>query len=459
MNGNTYGSSEQAICPYLFKNANLNDGINLAYQVDSFLFVSLFRFQTTDSNETEPSINSEVGSFIVNGFNYVLDTGLLHPLVFESMRTLMCAGKVDNIQPGLFKHFLLLDYIQFNFDCLGNFYHKVGIEWMGYLNNCTNVTLVSAMSLYTYPDRDLCIFAQFPREKIIVLSLDSLTLNDSNLIYEMFCSYGAISRSVCENLSVNLTILESQIDLCNAKKNKTEQQKNAYTSYTEYYETKLISMMFIELVPFVFIPITCLIGLYLNWKVIQTVQRNEKKELKEDFYQYMSVNAKFNSLYCVIFSFYPMTSCNYNLSVYFCSKIYTTQFVQYYKIVMIAYFSEVFKMCANISYLMMTLNRFLLVGKDHPPWLVKLAKLKFKHVIRSSFLFSAFLSIGHGWQYKAVQDTALLHFYSFSANSYSQVNGESYSDYPQANQNLPYFIYSIFYFAINFGAFFIQGEF
>jgi hypothetical protein len=79
--------------------------------------------------------------------------------------------------------------------------------------------------------------------------------------------------------------------------------------------------------------------------------------LKEDFYKYMDANAKFNCFYCMILLFYPMTSCTWRLSSSFCSKIFTTQFVQYYKIVIIGYLGEVFKMCANISYLMMTLNR------------------------------------------------------------------------------------------------------
>jgi hypothetical protein len=78
---------------------------------------------------------------------------------------------------------------------------------------------------------------------------------------------------------------------------------------------------------------------------------------------------------------------------------------------MVAYFGEVVKMCANISYIMMTLNRYMLVGKDHSPWLVSVAKLKFKLVIFGSFLFSALFNIAHGWEYQSVSDVAIS--YSF----------------------------------------------
>jgi hypothetical protein len=117
-----------------------------------------------------------------------------------------------------------------------------------------------------------------------------------------------------------------------------------------------------------------------------------------------------------------------------------------------AYFGEVVKMCANISYLMMTLNRNLLVGKDHTPWLVTIAKLEFKWFIRASFFVSALINIGHGWQYEAVED---LIFYRTFGYTYGKINGYSFSDYPFANQGQAYFIFSIVYFCINFGLFFV----
>jgi hypothetical protein len=101
---------------------------------------------------------------------------------------------------------------------------------------------------------------------------------------------------------------------------------------------------------------------------------------------------------------------------------------------------------------MMTLNRYLLVGKEHKPWLVTLAKLEFKWVICGSLFISALINIGHGWQYEENEDSVLLFLYD---SSYTQVNDGSYSDYPKANPEQAYFIYSIVYFVINFGFFFI----
>jgi hypothetical protein len=58
------------------------------------------------------------------------------------------------------------------------------------------------------------------------------------------------------------------------------------------------------------------------------------------------------------------------------------------------YFGEVVKMCANVSYLMMTLNRWylLLIGKDHADQVAShtgLTKLEVKWVVGGSVVFSA----------------------------------------------------------------------
>jgi hypothetical protein len=85
--------------------------------------------------------------------------------------------------------------------------------------------------------------------------------------------------------------------------------------------------------------------------------------------------------------------------------------------------------------------------------MVTVAKLEFKWVIRGSFLFSALINIGHGWQYQAVdsQESILSSIYG---DIYYKINGYSCSDYPEGNQGTPYLIFSIEYFCISFCIFF-----
>jgi hypothetical protein len=438
----------------------------------------------------------------VYGYNYKLDADLLHPLVFEKLGQVDFYTTIGSIQADAFKNLEMLVNLNFWLISASNFYHKIGIEWINHLDcrkqNVIYIKIVNGFSLilqnpfytpYDYPDRDLCLFASFPQQTgVNLIPYDY----DSSLIrtlmpfssctsplkwlgrrYSNFSTTNPADPSYpfqnCQS-SVYTGLSNAQIDeklaLCNSGA-----ALPAVSYNPDYYETRILSMFFIQLIPFVFIPCACLLGLLFNWKIIQTISQNKQKELKEDFYKYMSVNAKFNCLYCLVFVFYPMTSCNWNPSYYFCSSIYTAQLVQYYKIVVMAYFGEVVKMCANISYVMMTLNRFLLIGKDHAPWMVRIAKLEFKWTICGSFVFSAVVNIGHGWEYKAMTDVLfspllddgfLYHVYStddFSYGGYSNMYYlpifKSYYDYPAPNQSVYFFVYSIVYFCLNFVVFFV----
>jgi hypothetical protein len=347
----------------------------------------------------------------------------------------------------------------------------VGAEWMAYLARGSVLSVLPLEgeyepTLYTYPDRDLCLFASFPQNKSLYISLYAhdggyRTLNNCTstlkwLGRNFYNNASADSNNVYTSCSwpnstgLNDTQIDEKLQICNFT-NQTF--KANWPIYPDFYEARLVNIFIVQLIPFVLIPLACLIGLFLNKMIIQTIQKNKNKELKEDFYKYMSANAKFNCIYCLIFVFYPMTSCNWRPSYYFCSILFTSSFAQYYKIVVMAYFGEVLKMCANISYLMMTVNRYLLVGKDHAPWLVTIAKLELKWVIRGSFLFSALINIGHGFEYQATEDW----LFSPLRNDfyYNFVTYNLYIDYPAPNVGQAFFYFTIVYFAINFLAFFV----
>jgi hypothetical protein len=418
--------------------------LRLDYQIDSFLFTRLLRFLEVNNYSSTLSICSSIGLVIMeHSYNFKIDTGLLHPLVFEQMYHFDCCGQIKSIQSDIFKHFKILNEIDFYVASLGEFYHQIGIEWMNFVPKNSTIYLKSQFINYTYPNRDFCIFARFPVDLNLQLTLDDQGAN-SSILYKWLNKQADKIKS---------DQIKTMIELCEIKGNGTG-GSDVYPYYMDYYQSKLTEMLLMELVPFVFIPCACLFGLYLNWIIIRTIKKNEKTELKEDFYKYMSANAKFNCIYCLILVFYPMTSCTWRLSNHFCSIIFTTQFIQYYKIVMIAYFGEVVKMCANITYLMMTLNRYILIGKDHPPWLVTMAKVEFKWLIRGSFILSALINIGHGWEYQSVNHIAFRDE-AFYSSAYNEINGVSYSDFPEANQGIHYFVYSVVYFIINFGGFFI----
>jgi hypothetical protein len=130
--------------------------------------------------------------------------------------------------------------------------------------------------------------------------------------------------------------------------------------YSEFYQAKFVIEFAHGLLVFVFIPCCCALGLFFNNLIIWTVNKNKERELKDSFYQYMSLNVKFNYEYCFIFLFYPINSCADSLfGGYFCSTIRQFTITQLYKVLLVAFFSESIKMGANVFLVLIAVNRYM----------------------------------------------------------------------------------------------------
>ena len=86
-----------------------------------------------------------------------------------------------------------------------------------------------------------------------------------------------------------------------------------------------------------------------------------------------------------IFSYWPLShslisECR-DYNSLFCSHIRYWQFSQYFKIIFGEYFSNVFRLAANFTYIQFALNRLSLIGKDHGKLVTNAAKLKMRQYI------------------------------------------------------------------------------
>jgi hypothetical protein len=86
--------------------------------------------------------------------------------------------------------------------------------------------------------------------------------------------------------------------------------------------------------------------------------------------------------------------------------------------VCIATIASVIKLTANVTYLQMSLNRYLLVGKDHSEWLKKVGQANTVLVLIVAFVTSCLLS------YVVVEQTNYFNFFGVNANG-----GLQYNDY------------------------------
>ncbi len=330
----------------------------------------------------------------------------MNSLVFETTKSvfvMICVGSIDS---HVFKGLRDLTLVNIEVKNLGNFFHKIGIGWSLHLNNDSIITFSKYgqgidwldLSLYSYPDEDFCIFADFPHQKGYVPILDSANITTCTLTMEWliqnyrfynmnssaFTSNSLNVFKVCNESNIFLNQTETRIWVCDVG-----EAQRKYSSAIEFYDFTTMTLFLDNLVAFVLIPLACFSGFTLNVLIVRAIRRNKKSELKEDFYKYMGVNSKFNCLYCFSFIFYPINKCESLSDDFFCSSIYTTYLAQYYKIVCVAYFGEGLKMCGNISYLLMTVNRYMLIGREHSPLLEKIAKLVFSFFVLALHLISA----------------------------------------------------------------------
>jgi hypothetical protein len=399
-------------------------------------------------------------------------------------------GMIGSIQPDLFKEsFQQLDNINIRVSCLANFFHLVGLEWTGYLSNLnSNIRIhfhendeqgfnewLKPGFGYTYPNRDLCIFSRFaflqpPQKKqdgslalVVPLIEANLTINgctDSvawlTHDYQLYDDGLAVQYKFCWNASSynkDILVLLSKINQClslsNGSLNQAKNEQADNQIYTDYYQIVFIFQITIDILTFVLIPFACILGLLLNARVVWTVLKKGKEELDEEFYKYMTLNSIFNCLFCFIYAFYPINSCLRYEKGYFCSLIFNSMGAQVFKIVFVGYFGEVFKMCSNISYILITINRYMLVGKGHNFIFENISKWSIKQVIRVTIVFSLLINIGHCFQYR-------INYGWGEVLATYEINQLTIDIYPSIVVfNSLFQVYSIVYFVFNFVVFFL----
>ena len=355
-----------------------------------------------------------------------------------------------------------------------NFFHQIGIEWTICLPDNTQVSFYDSMATlshrnYAYPDEDFCLFADWPHNKHILPLFDPSQIETcTNTLAWLIQKYPLINETTYDNMihyiigvkekcdnaltSLNLTYFAEKIDICKIR----QSSKSAFMQKLsfEYYDMQITVLSIQDLVVFVCMPCACILGLILNIRVIQVIRKNKKKDLKEDFYSYMSLNSKFNCTLCLLFAFYPINYCNQFKSDLFCSSIYNSLFDQYFKIYFVAYSGEAIKMCSNISYILITVNRYMLIGNEHSPFLERISKLKIRNVFVASFLVSFLLNIGHIFQFKISGFNSISDPHNTKyLPSYNMQYDYAYPIVVNANTALS--AYLCFYFVINFVTFFI----
>lgn len=454
------------MCPQMFQNVTLNR-ISFTKHYPKFHSVSLNQSLSIQIKELE-LLNLETIKFVV-------DSKILDSHVYGKLQSLRIIGSpLYKIQPPeLFKDYQYLNRVTLVINNLKGFLHNMGgLDWTKHLNHhlfttqhvvdykigmkltkqerdlvVENIRLVYLFNFasrdsdkqslissyfpsiyYDFPDEDICLYATYPHEYLIVTLLEhfSLSLNAScsmALLYEyvwLFYKPNGIK------FGSNLPIIDQEIfDRVYADCNMTQRLNNCYVvNSTEYHDpyfdsydvnvaldnTKAILLDIIG-------PFVSAVGLSSNLLIILTIVHNKRKYknnkiaalksksdpqgrqllvlLDETMYKYMLINSVVNAIYCLLYLIDLTAECSAgvinDLPVRYYNSFKGIECVVKDCIVLLL--SSTLKLLSNILIIQISLNRYLLLGKEHPKILIKVSEFKVKYVVAISLLVSILLSV------------------------------------------------------------------
>ena len=145
----------------------------------------------------------------------------------------------------------------------------------------------------------------------------------------------------------------------------------------------------------ILLPILCALGIINNlMNLIVIGNKAKKKEFNEAMYRFIEINSIFNIVYCCIMSLKLINTCVFDEVDVFCSNVYKDESSQYFKIILIFFLGNSFKLSSNVSYLLFSLSRLILitVEKKKPTTTASFKKLKLN---RFFFYFISFRLESH----------------------------------------------------------------
>jgi hypothetical protein len=277
---------------------------------------------------------------------------------------------------------------------------------------------------YTFPDEDFCIFANYPHEKgiltIIEYDLPNCTCTITWLYKNpvLLTNYSHVNvgypdyifGNACLLLIQNLDQYERAFNECNfpekiKKCNLNSANLNqSFVDYKDMYfyfygiqsnlkQTQQILntyfskwVLFLGLLANFFTSIVIINSRYKANRY-KNKKNNPLEGINDLFFTYMLINALINLVYCLMMFFYQIFPCE-PTPVGRMSQIDNCLITN----ICISTTESILKLMANVTYLQMSLNRYLLIGKDHAKWLKSIAKANIALVLFISLICSILLS-------------------------------------------------------------------
>ena len=147
-------------------------------------------------------------------------------------------------------------------------------------------------------------------------------------------------------------------------------------------------------------PVLCMTGIVNNLLVILIIKNKERRrDFVDKMYVFIVLNAGCNIVYCVLMACELLNECiSFNSPVY-CSALYQTSAVQYFKIVFVHFLGNALRLCINITYISFTFSRYILATSKDSSIHRKIESLSIRAYVIVVFMCSIALSLFKLFQY------------------------------------------------------------
>lgn len=360
-------------------------------------------------------------------YNLELSNRTIHPSVFGKMNQFSIEiSSIHTIQTNLFERMDQLRHISLHIINLRYFFHINQIDWLQFYNlkddnikyfgNSSDETveyITDAFAVlhiqnnlndhilypvrffpyleYKYPNEDFCLFATFPHQNIIIPVLETQNNTECSCTLKWLLYYIPYYNSMdiywlrnmpfiptahsytCDSFNCNLSLY---MNSCNTSAYNSSYEPHYFDLYN--LRNTILDIQSIALD--IFGPITAALAILANLGTVLAIhyapkQKNNSKNESVCaglLYRYMFWNAVINLTYSTVYFFFYLIKCSPRSRDQY-GWVDDTCFQEQ---VYINVIGSVLKLMANFSFVQMCLNRFVLIGKDHPIKIVQIAETR-----------------------------------------------------------------------------------
>lgn len=390
--------------PVVFKNAFISN-LHVNGLMNSFLRVNSLRF--IDIPNQPEYLNSSIEALYLTVQNVKLDNSLLNELVFSDLKYLVVTGHVISIEKRLFQNLNQINSVRFQIYSIKNFFHCVGLDWIGPLDTVENSNQVRIDfeqidndrrvlpdSMNPFLDEDFCLYSRANFSENIVINVPNYLTNNCScsFVWLIKNSYNVNRYIDCLD-DKNFSWFEAH---CHFEKKLSRCKKTRPAIITTPSKDIIEDSSTFKIIKFYMVtsakPILCLICFLLSLLDIKILLMDPINTLngKSKMYSYIFIGAIIDSIISLLYLTELLNECIEPFGIY-CVEFRKN--LQFFKIIVQVYLRSVLETLSNSMSIAFSLNRYIINTAGCSRFMKKTEAVSIKRVFAGLLLLCMVINL------------------------------------------------------------------